>query len=270
KRGQSAEWRAAIRRRPGSSVRIECNGIVPGNLGSTTSGVLISFGGDVGQPILAAAAFRGGSALDHGNRSDCVSPQRSRLKGGQDWLPHVREDDGQGHFSGEHAPGVVAAKGDHGYSVPGPEVLVDIFGVGLAARQTRGTLGHRGARGVETTERQDIQLAHKVDGGSRDELLLELVVGYFGRIAGALLQTVGPLVKGRAVAVVAEGAEAGGSGRPGGSSGDVARRGGSRSVGAGARPVGVQVGVTGGVRYDVRNRNPDFAMDLAGHQITGD
>jgi hypothetical protein len=36
--------------------------------------VLISFGGvmwcsDVGQPIMAAAAFRGGSALDHRNGS---------------------------------------------------------------------------------------------------------------------------------------------------------------------------------------------------------
>src|SRR5207249_11755738 len=54
--------------------------------------------GDVGQLILAGAAFRGGSAPEDGNGSclnnsrDFSHWQRGRLKGGcsQDWLPHVR------------------------------------------------------------------------------------------------------------------------------------------------------------------------------------
>src|SRR6266487_4439908 len=45
----------------------------------------------VGQPILAAAAFLGGSAPEHGNRSFFSHPAKGRPKSGcsEDWLPRI-------------------------------------------------------------------------------------------------------------------------------------------------------------------------------------
>ena len=89
-----------------------------------------------------------------------------------------------------------------------------------------------------------MELAQEVYRGPRSELLLELVLGNPGCITAAIPQAVRPLIEGGAIAAVAEVAEAGGSGRR---SGHVARRRGSRSICARARPVGVQVGIAGRV-----------------------
>src|SRR5262245_9880946 len=145
-----------------------------------------------------------------------------------------REDDGQGHFGGENAPGVVAAERNHGYRVPGSELLVDVSGVCLAARQARGTLRHCGAGTVESAERQDVELAHQVDCGSSSQMLLDLVVRNFSGIADTVVQTIGPFIERGAVAAVGEGPEAGRA------SGDIARRSGGRSICARTWTVGVQ------------------------------
>jgi hypothetical protein len=67
------------------------------------------------------------------------------------------------------------------------ELLVDIFGESLPARQPRGTLRHCGARAIKTTERQNIDLAQQVSGIPSGELLLELVVGEVIRVQRRLL-----------------------------------------------------------------------------------
>ena len=81
---------------------------------NTANGYRWGTGCDVGQPILAAAAFRGGSALDppaclvFAKTEASLTTQRCRLKGGcsQDWLPHVAPK------TGKH-PCVAARKEDN-------------------------------------------------------------------------------------------------------------------------------------------------------------
>src|SRR5205807_2552980 len=83
----------------------------------------------------------------------------------------------------------------------------------------------------------------------RDELFLDLIVGRSGGIAGAILQTVGPAVIGRAVGAVSE--------RP--------------AFGrAGGRTVGIGIGVGGGVGDHIRDRDAERLVHLVRHVVAGD
>ena len=79
----------------------------------------------------------------------------------------------------------MTAKRDHDFVVMSADFLVHEFGEGFATAEAGGALGHRGAGTVEAAEREDVDFAEQVSHGTRGKLLLQLVVGNFGCVAGA-------------------------------------------------------------------------------------
>src|SRR5215831_11175886 len=128
----------------------------------------------------------------------------------------------------------MATERDYGQGMPGAEFLIYVSEESLAARQSRRALRHGGAGSVKAAKRQDVDLTHQVGDRTGDELLSQLLVALFGGVsAGAALESVRPLVVGRAVASVSKGAEV-------------------RTFRVGTH--GVEVGVAGGVGDDVGYR----------------
>src|ERR1022692_2965527 len=94
--------------------------------------------------------------------------------------------------------------------MPGAELLGYVSGKRLAAGEAGRGLRQGGAGGVEAAQGQDVDFAEQVSHGTRRQLLFQLFVGLPGGVsAGAMLESIGPLVVGCAVAAVGEGREIG-------------------------------------------------------------
>jgi hypothetical protein len=65
----------------------------------------------------------------------------------------------------------VATKWNHGGVVVGFVFLIHVCAKRLAARQTRGPLGHGGAGTIEAAQRQNVDFTEEVSDRPRGELL---------------------------------------------------------------------------------------------------
>jgi len=155
---------------------------------------------------------------------------------------------GQRWLGGKHAARAVTAKRNDLNPVPGFVLPVDEFRKGLAARKSVGPLCHGRARRVESSQGQGIEASQQIDNRTGDHLPFQLLVGDPGGISRAFLESVGPVVVGRAVPCIAEGSKFGAFGR---------------------RACFVGIGIAGGIGDDIGHRNAELIMDAVCHLVAG-